>query len=45
VGQAHAAVQESRRRFLNSRRPNRAVGVQQDSLRAMGSLAIGHGLR
>lgn len=45
-GQAHPAVQESRRRFLNCRRPNRAVGVQQEPLGAMGSLAIeGHGVR
>jgi protein involved in ribonucleotide reduction len=28
-GQAHAAVQESRRKFLNRRRLNRAVGGQQ----------------
>lgn len=45
-GQAHAAVQEPKRRFPNRRRPNRPVGVQQEPLRAMGSLAIeGHGVR
>ena len=31
-GQSHAAVQESRRRFVNRRRPNRSVGVQQEPL-------------
>jgi hypothetical protein len=42
---ARSAVQESRRRFLN-RRAQRAVGVQQEPLRAMGSLSVeGHRVR
>jgi hypothetical protein len=45
-GEAHAAVQESRWRFLNCCRPNRAVGVQQEPLQTMKSLAIeGHGIQ